>query len=48
MLAVLSSFAQEESRNVSENLKWRAIKQFQQGELMINSKRFLGYDKDKY
>jgi len=48
MLAVLSSFAQEESRNVSENLKWRARKQFQQGELMINAKRFLGYDKDEY
>jgi len=48
MLAVLSSFAQEESRNVSENLKWRARKQFQQGELMINTTRFLGYDKNEY
>ncbi len=48
MLAVLSSFAQQESRNVSENLKWRARKQFQQGKLMINTKRFLGYDKNEY
>ncbi len=48
MIAVLSSFAQEESRNVSENLKWRARKQFQQGELMINTTRFLGYDKNEY
>ena len=36
MLTVLSSFAQEESKNVSDNLKWRARKTFEQGELMIN------------
>lgn len=48
MLTVLSSFAQEESRNVSENIKWRIKKKFQQGELIINTTRFLGYDKDKY
>ena len=33
MLTVLSSFAQEESKNVSDNLKWRARKTFEQGEL---------------
>ncbi len=48
MLAVLSSFDQEESRNASESLKWRAKKQFEQGEIMINTKRFLGYYKDEY
>ena len=48
MLTVLSSFAQEESKNVSDNLKWRARKRFQQGELIINTTRFLGYDKDEY
>lgn len=36
MLTVLSSFAQEESKNVSDNLKWRARKKFEQGELIIN------------
>ncbi|KZL93985.1 recombinase family protein [Clostridium magnum] len=48
MLTVLSSFAQEESKNVSDNLKWRAKKKFEQGELIINTTRFLGYDKDEY
>jgi len=47
MLTVLSSFAQEESRNVSENLKWAARRKFQRGEVMINTARFLGYDKDE-
>jgi site-specific DNA recombinase len=48
MLTVLSSFAQEESKNVSDNLKWRARKKFERGEMIINTNRFLGYDKDKY
>ncbi|WP_034438861.1 recombinase family protein [Clostridium ihumii] len=48
MLTVLVSFAQEESKSVSDNLKWRARKKFQQGEVIINAKRFLGYDKDEY
>lgn len=48
MLTVLSSFAQEESKNVSDNIKWRVRKQFEKGELMINTNRFLGYDKDEY
>ncbi|KYH30787.1 transposon Tn3 resolvase [Clostridium tepidiprofundi DSM 19306] len=48
MLTVLSSFAQEESKNVSDNLKWRVRKRFEKGELMINTTRFLGYDKDEY
>lgn len=47
-LAILSSFAQEESKNVSDNLKWRVRKKFQQGELIINTARFLGYDKNEY
>lgn len=48
MLTVLSSFAEEESRSASENVKWRFRKKFEQGELLINTKRFLGYDKDEY
>jgi len=45
MLTVLSSFAEEESRNISENVKWRIRKDFQRGKIFINTKRFLGYDK---
>lgn len=48
MLTVLSSFAQEESKNISDNIKWRNQKKFQQGELIINTNRFLGYTKDRY
>ena len=48
MLTVLSSFAQEESKNVSDNLKWRAKRKFMQGELIINTNRFLGYDKNEF
>ena len=48
MLAALSAFAEEESRSVSENIKWRVRKKFEKGELILNTKRFLGYDKDEY
>lgn len=47
-LAILSSFAQEESKNISDNVKWRIRKKFQRGELIINTSRFLGYDKNEY
>ncbi len=35
MLTILASFAQEESRSVSENCKWRIRKGFAEGELVI-------------
>lgn len=47
MLTVLSAFAQEESKNVSDNQKWRYRRKFQNGEVAINTTRFLGYDKNK-
>ncbi len=47
MLTVLASFAQEESRSMSENNKWTWRKKFEKGETMINTTRFLGYDKDE-
>ena len=31
MLTILASFAQEESRSISENVRWRIKKQFEQG-----------------
>ncbi|MDO5392388.1 MAG: recombinase family protein [Eubacteriales bacterium] len=48
MLAVLASFAQEESRSMSENNKWTIKKKFERGEVMLNTSRFCGYDKDEY
>lgn len=47
MLTVLASFAQEESRSISENNKWSIQKKFQRGEVMITTERFMGYDKDE-
>ena len=47
MLTVLSSFAQEESKNVSDNVKWRYKRNFEQGKVAINTTRFLGYDKNE-
>ena len=42
MLTILSSFAQEESRSVSENCKWRIRKRMEQGEL-VNWREMFGY-----
>lgn len=46
MLTIFSSIAQEEARNISENVKWGIRKRFKEGKVRINTKRFLGYDKD--
>lgn len=46
ILSVLSSLAQDESRNISENTKWGIQKKFRKGKIKISSKRFLGYDLD--
>ena len=42
MLTILASFAQEESRSVSENCKWRVRKKFEQG--ILTGMRMYGYD----
>ena len=42
MLSILASFFQEESRNVSENCKWRIRKNFEQG--IPTGFRMYGYD----
>ncbi|MFL0252920.1 recombinase family protein [Clostridium neuense] len=44
ILSILSSIAQDESRNISENVKWSIQKNFKKGKFEINTKRFLGYD----
>lgn len=41
MLTLLATFAQEESRSASENMKWRIRKMFEQGR--PNAGRMLGY-----
>lgn len=43
MLTILASYAQEESRSVSENCKWRIRKDFKEGKLS-NNIRVYGFD----
>ena len=45
MLTILSSIAQEEARNISENVTWGQRKRFADGKMIMPYKRFLGYDK---
>ncbi len=47
LLTIMSSIAQEEARNTSENVKWNVQKRFNDGVPIVNTTRFLGYTKDK-
>ncbi len=46
MLSILASFAQEESRSISENSKWGIRKRFKSGEIGVANKHILGYRYD--
>lgn len=46
MLSLLASLAEEELDSMSSNQRWAFQKKFQRGELVINTKRFMGYDAD--
>ncbi len=43
MLSLLASFAQEESRSLSENIKWGIRERYQSGDIRVKNKRVLGY-----
>lgn len=45
LLTILSSLAQDESRNISENCKWGIRSKFQKGIPHINTYKFMGFDK---
>jgi len=44
LLTILSGLAQDSSRNQSDVTKWGIIRQFESGRVLVNTKRFLGYD----
>ena len=46
LFTILSSLAQDESRNISENCKWGIRTNFKNGKVNICPSSFLGYDKD--
>lgn len=43
LLTIMSSLAQEESRSISENVKWGHRKRFADGKVTVPFSRFLGY-----
>lgn len=47
ILTILSALAQDESRSISDNIRWTLQKNFQAGKPQINLNRMLGYDKGK-
>jgi len=47
MLTIMASLAQQESQSLSQNVKLGLQYRYQQGEIQINCKWFLGYTKDE-
>ena len=45
LITILSSIAQDEARNISENVTWGHRKRFADGKIMMPYKTFLGYDR---
>lgn len=47
MMEIYAGFAQEESKNMSDNIKWGIRERMREGKVCLNCTRFLGYDKDE-
>lgn len=47
LLTVLSSLAQEESNSLSQSSTWGIRRRFEQGKVIVNHTKFMGYDKDE-
>ena len=47
LITILSSQAQEESRNISENCRWGIVRRFEDVKVIVNHSKFMGYTKDK-
>ena len=45
LISLLASYAQEESRSISNNVKWGIRKGYAKGIYTVRTKRFLGYSK---
>ena len=46
LITILSSLAQEESRNISENTRWGVVRKFEKGKVIVNHNKFMGYTKN--
>ena len=47
LLTILSALAQDSSRNQSDVTRWGIQRQFESGRVLVNTTRFLGYDKNE-
>ena len=47
LITILSSLAQEESRNISENTRWGVVRRFENGRMIVNHNKFMGYTKNE-
>ena len=47
LLVIISSLAQEESFALSHNTRWGIVQRFQNGKVLVNHNRFLGYTKNE-
>lgn len=47
LITILSSLAQEESRNISENIRWGVVRKFEKGKIIVNCTKFMGYTKNE-
>ena len=47
IMGIYAAFSQEESKNMSDNIKWGIRARMRSGEVCLNCTRFLGYDKDE-
>ena len=47
LFTIMASLAQQESESLSKNTKMGIQYRFQQGKVMVNTRNFLGYDKDE-
>lgn len=47
IMGIYAGFAQEESKSMSDNIKWGIRERMREGKVCRNCTRFLGYDKDE-
>lgn len=47
VLTIMASLAEEESRSISNNIRWSVKKKFENGQVMMSTASFLGYTMGK-
>ena len=47
IMGIYAAFSQEESKNMSDNIKWGIRERMREGKVSLNCTRFLGYEKDE-